>query len=376
MNNVKKALTVLVLLSLFVVSCVSNNSKSEILSETATIVGFEKYGHANLDLTVKKIFDDGFKLGDTVDLIFSNGYTFKNIPFFDGYYVKKGEPLLRAYPGHKTVAACINYGKIYEVAGLKVGDTVTIRLSRKEGALSEQVLNSLRYSNDRNSFANDEIFANFRKITDGDIKNGNLYRSCSPTDNVNNRATVADALIKNTGVNTVINLADSNEEIEKRISGDNSSYYAALYNRGDVIALNMAIDFSSDTFMNSLVGGLKKLVNDNHKTPILIHCTEGKDRAGVTSALLEALCGADYNDIVEDYMKSYYNYYGITKEKDALRYEIIVKNNIDEMLKFITGLSDVRAITSSDLKKGARNYLLKGGMTNAEIDKLISVLEN
>ena len=47
MNNVKKALTVLVLLSLLVVSCVSNTSKNEVPHEQATIVGFEKYGHAN-----------------------------------------------------------------------------------------------------------------------------------------------------------------------------------------------------------------------------------------------------------------------------------------------------------------------------------------
>ena len=231
MNNVKKALTVLVLLSLLVVSCASSNSKSEVPHEQATIVGFEKYGHANLDLTVEKIFEDGYKLGDTVDLVFSNGYEFKDIPFFDGYYVKKGEPLLRAYPGHKTVAACINYGKIYEVANLKVGDTVTIKLSKREGALSEQVLNSLRYSNDRNDYKSDEVFANFREIEEGSIKDGKLYRSSSPSDNVNNRASIADSLIKKAGINTVVNLADSNEEIEQRNSAS-SPYYEALYKRG------------------------------------------------------------------------------------------------------------------------------------------------
>ena len=375
MNNVKKALTVLVLLSLLVVSCASSNSKKEVPNEQATIVGFEKYGHANLDLTVEKIFEDGYKLGATVDLVFSNGYEFKDIPFFDGYYVKKGEPLLRAYPGHKTVAACINYGKIYEVANLKVGDTVTIKLSKREGALSEQVLNSLRYSNDRNDYKSDEVFANFREIEEGSIKDGKLYRSSSPSDNVNNRASIADSLIKKAGINTVVNLADSNEEIEQRNSAS-SSYYDALYKRGDVIALNMAVDFSSTSFMNSLVNGLKMLVNGAHKTPILLHCTEGKDRAGFTSALLEALCGADYNDIVEDYMESYENYYGITKENDPQRYSVIVKNNIDEMLKLITLEKDVNKLTPSVLQKGARNYLLKGGMTNDEIDKLISTLSN
>jgi len=44
--------------------------------------------------------------------------------------------------------------------------------------------------------------------------------------------------------------------------------------------------------------------------PYLIHCTEGKDRAGFVSAVLEALMGADLQEIVADYMKSYENYYG------------------------------------------------------------------
>ena len=75
-------------------------------------------------------------------------------------------------------------------------------------------------------------------------------------------------------------------------------------------------------------------------------------------------------------MESYENYYGITKENDPQRYSVIVKNNIDEMLKLITLEKDVNKLTPSVLQKGARNYLLKGGMTNAEIDKLISTLSN
>lgn len=59
-------------------------------AETAVITGFEKYGHATLDLTIEKILSDGYELGDTVDVVFSNGYKFENIPFYNGYYVKKG----------------------------------------------------------------------------------------------------------------------------------------------------------------------------------------------------------------------------------------------------------------------------------------------
>lgn len=337
--------------------------------EKAVITEFEKYGHALLDLSIEKIMADGYELGDTVDLKFSNGYELNGIPFFNGYYVAKGEPLLRAYPGHTYVAACVNYGKIYEIAGLSLGDTVTIRLNTKGGALDTQVLNSLKYTDKREDYASDVVFANFREVTTGSIAPGKLFRSCSPVSNEHGRASFADALIEGVGVRSVLNLADSDEEILSYIALENynSPYYKSLYESGRVIALSMPIDFSSDSFATKLAGGLKQLVEIKPETPILVHCTEGKDRAGFVTALFEALMGASKDEIIEDYMLSYNNYYGITKEHTQ-RYDVIVKNNIAEMLKAIEG-------NSADLYKGARAFLVNHGMTDGEVDALISALK-
>ncbi len=344
--------------------------------EEGTITGFEKYGHATLDITIEKMFADGYELGDTVDLEFSNGYTFTNIPFYDGYYVAKGEPLLRAYPGHETIAACINYGKIYEIAGLNIGDTVKITLNEKGGALETQVINSLKYTDNRADYASDEIYANFREIKLGNIGTGKLYRSCSPINNEHNRASYADALIAKVGIKSVLNLADSTEEIDSYIKANDfaSPYYKSLYDNGKVIALSMPIDFSSSSFAQTLVSGIAKMVREGYETPVLIHCTEGKDRAGFTSALIEALMGATYDEIISDYMKSYENYYGVTREDNAKKYDIIVNTNINEMLKVIAGVKSIEGLTVEELEAGARNFLLSGGMTNAEIDALINAL--
>lgn len=344
--------------------------------EEATITAFEKYGHATLDLTIEKILADGYELGDTVDLEFSNGYKFENIPFYNGYYVAKGEPLLRAYPGHETVAACINYGKIYEVAGLNIGDTVRISLNTKGGALETQVINSLSYTDSRDDYSSDEVYANFREITAGDIAPGKLYRSCSPVNNEHNRAAWCDRLIASAGIKSVLNLADSDEEIQSYINADgfDSPYYKSLWENGKVIALNMPVDFSSSSFRDDLTAGIAELVRGGFETPVLIHCTEGKDRAGFTSALIEALMGADYSEIVADYMKSYENYYGVTPS-DAKRYNVIVNTNINEMVKTIAGVSTLDGLTSDTLSRGARRYLENGGMTGVEIDALISALK-
>ncbi len=376
----KKFATVL-LCALIVIGAVSAQAVVEVNQslpvEEGTITAFEKYGHATLDITIEKMLADGYELGDTVDVEFSNGYKFTNIPFYNGYYVAKGEPLLRAYPGHETVAVCINYGKVYEVAGLNIGDTVKISLSEKGAELDTQVLNSLKYTKVREDYASDEVYANFREIKVGNIANGKLYRSCSPINNENNRAAYANKLAEQAGIKSVLNLADSNEEIASYIKADDfaSLYYKALSDNGRVIALSMPVDFSSASFAETLVSGIAKMVREGYETPVLIHCTEGKDRAGFASALIEALLGANYDEIVSDYMRSYENYYGITKENNEQKYSIIVNNNINEMLKVIAGVNSVEGLTVETLEKGARNYLLSGGMTDAEIDALITALK-
>lgn len=40
-----------------------------------------------------------------------------------------------------------------------------------------------------------------------------------------------------------------------------------------------------------------------------LHCNEGKDRTGFFSFLIEALCGATFNDVVRDFMLTFTNYY-------------------------------------------------------------------
>ena len=102
-----------------------------------------------------------------------------------------------------------------------------------------------------------------------------------------------------------------------------------------------------------------------HEGPYLVHCTEGKDRTGFVCMLLEALCGASYDELIDDYMITYENYYGITKENDPSKYEIIVSDVFLPRLQFITG--DNFDPTKADLSKCAEEYLKSAGLTDSEI---------
>lgn len=52
--------------------------------------------------------------------------------------------------------------------------------------------------------------------------------------------------------------------------------------------------------------GYKKMIESlqQGEVPFLQHCTAGKDRAGLGSAILLMVLGADYKEVLDDYMKS------------------------------------------------------------------------
>ncbi len=112
---------------------------------------------------------------------------------------------------------------------------------------------------------------------------GIYYRCSSPVNNELARAAYADALIKEAGIKTVINLADGPEELASyfREPDFNSPYYQELYEQGQVIALNMGIDYRSEDFQAKLKAGLEFLLAQ--KGPISFTAT--KARIGQVSSL-------------------------------------------------------------------------------------------
>ena len=92
-------------------------------------------------------------------------------------------------------------------------------------------------------------------------------------------------------------------------------------------------------------------------------------RTGFVCALLEAFAGASYDEIVADYMQTYDNYYGITEQSDAKKYQIIKEKNLDEMLRVITG-GKADDLASANLASFAETYLKTAGMANDMIVQL------
>ena len=356
------ALVLVVLLAFFVMQ--GTGKKTGVSGKVTEI---EKYGHAILDVTIDDFQKAGFELGDIVTV--TAGAFSEDVPYLNGYYVDRGECLLRAYPGDTNIAVCINYGNFAEKAGIHEGDPVNIMMKEKAGALDLQEINDLRYSIDRNDYASDEEFANFRPVV-----TGKLYRCASPVNDFFKRARYSDALIREVGVKTVMNLDDTTEEeIEKHFAeeGFASDYYKSLFDDGKVIPLGMSMDYTSDQFGSDIVKGFTFLAK--HDTPYLVHCLEAKDRAGFAAMVLEALIGWSEEQIVSDYMMSYKNYYGI--EPGTTKYDMIAEKNVKEMLRFVAGLESGASLEGVELQPIAENYLIERGMSEEDVKTLEKKLE-
>lgn len=344
-------------------SALSVNSIYGSKAVSGTVKEIEKYGHAATDIKIEDFNKLGYEYGDMVTAIFDNGFVVE-APYLDGYYVDNGKPLVRAYPGQEHIAVCINYGKLNEIANISAGTKVTLMLTGAKGYLDQYEVRKLERSNDRKDYSADDVFANFRAVSGGTIAPNVLYRSSSPVNNEIGRAAYANQLAEKAGIKTIINLADSKENIEKYMADENynSDYYAKLYKSNNVLPLNMGLAYQSDEFKNSIISGLKYMTEK--KGPYLFHCTEGKDRTGFLGALLEAYMGATKEEIVEDYAKSYINFYGI--EKGDKKYEVISQDVIG-MLEYIAGTKD---LSQANLQKGAKAYMISGGMTEEELSRL------
>ena len=388
------SLTALLVLALFMmVSCATKALSEPVVVEEAktldsSVKDIQKYGNLVLSITKSDMDSIGAEYGDvfTVDL----GDQVLEAPYCTSYSdVEIGDLVLRN-DGDGIILA-INMGDFassYGIAtkvsnpdktyqwvfeeGKKLEDiTLSLILTGKGEYRDQYLIHQLSRTNEREDYSSDAVFANFREIVGGNLGSGALFRSSSPVNNEIGRAKYADELMSLNNIKSVMNLADSRETIEGYFKEEDfaSPYYKSLYENGQVIALNMGVSFKTREFQNGLVEGLTFL--SKNEGPYLVHCNEGKDRAGFTSALLSALMGLTYDEIASDYMTSYENYYHV--EKGTEQYEAVKRSNIDSMLSFIAGV-ETKDLENVDLAGKAEEFLIAIGMEKSDIDTLKSKL--
>ena len=370
------------------------NTEEEVWDGIVTIGGLTnnvwmtKYGNVYTDCEAANFVDIlGLTWGDLVTVKFlDQELTLPVVPTYS--YVDSGMPAIilgKTDTGAPTgyVSLAINMGNFAQTYGIAIKGTdengdwywtacdgvefpiqVAFQLAEKEGYMAEYILHELSRTNNREDYAHltDAEFANVRNVLTTGMGVGRLFRSSSPINPELGRNEYADAAIKRAGVTVIMNLADS-AETAAGDPGFADSYYAGQ----KVIYLNLGVDFAADDFKVGLAQGLRFFAEN--EGIYLVHCTEGKDRAGFVNALLECLMGATYEEVVADYMVTYTNYYGV--EAGSEKYNAIASSNIIKSLQNAFGVED---LSKADLAAEAKEYIASLGLTEAEITALMNNL--
>lgn len=332
-------------------------------------------GNVALNLTHEEVFAH-FDYGDIVTV--TMGSLSVDLPIVNNYAcVAAGSPAIYMYQkGTKQEVRLVcnmkQYASEYKIAyqpdaenapeewayndGFSADMDVTITMKEKAGYLEEFTILSLSYSKNREDFPNltDEEFANFRMVQMGDIAPGVLYRSATPIAADYNRNTYSDEAARQAGITVFVNLVDD-EKSEVQAEGYEGSYYSQQKR----IAAGVTFDFTKPENRQKLAQAFAFMAENPGVYDIF--CKEGKDRTGFVLMLLEALMGASAEEMEQDYMCSFQNYYGVTHDSDA--YPIIVKGNYIKIAQDNIGASPM----DENFQQIVEDYFLGLGLSPEQI---------
>lgn len=338
------------------------------LSVTFDALEDPEFGSIHIGCSLDEFTAAGFRPGDSCDVELSTGFRLEDVPVFTGYYTRTGEPLIALYPGYEHPAlAFSSAGDMWNRSGASAGDTVTVTLREAGKYLSAEESLGAVYSNDRSTYDSDPEFSNFREMSGGKLRAGMFYRGASPVDDRNSRAAITDSLIREAGIGFVLDLADSDEKASAYplFAG---SRFEELFNEGRTACLGLTAAYRAPGYAAGLAEGFRAMMKQDQ--PVYIHCTEGKDRTGFVCMLLEALAGATCEELEQDYMITYDNYYGINKTDTPDKYAANVTVRFLDMAEWLAGVPEGTDLSGRTFEDDARNYLKNAGMTDSEIDSL------
>ena len=266
-NPILRTLAFAMILIVLLTGCATRTQavqETVITEVTSSVKEIQKYGNLVLTIEKKDLDAMGAEYGDVFTVSFQDTEVYA--PYCTNYSdVDLGSIVLRN--DGETLILAINMGDFattYSIAEKVSNPDKTYKWIFEEGKTMEDIsllltltgkgeyrdewlIHQLSRTDNREDYSSDAAFANFREIKGGKIGEGALFRSSSPINNEIGRAKYADALVKENGIRTVMNLADSEESILSYMEKEDfaSPYYASLFENGDVIALNMGVSFKT-----------------------------------------------------------------------------------------------------------------------------------
>ena len=188
------------------------------------------------------------------------------------------------------------------------------------------------------------------------IRQGLLFR-CGEL----NAAGTQDPCITQDGIDVMRDALNVKTEIDlRRTDNDETGNITESFLGSDVSYYSNPIGVIKDVSPDEeAIAETFRIIADKDSYPIIYHCKIGTDRTGLVSYLILALCDVNMEDIYTDYAFSNLGH-------------IEGKRNIDRLDKMIEdNMADLAGETPHET---AVNYLHSIGLTDEELDSIVSIL--
>ncbi|MBQ1303678.1 MAG: tyrosine-protein phosphatase [Erysipelotrichaceae bacterium] len=160
-------------------------------------------------------------------------------------------------------------------------------------------------------------------------------------------------------IKTELDLRDAGESgsrLEKSPLGENVRYI----NAPGILYTNI----TKEAYWKSALN-IFRVFADRENYPILVHCRAGRDRTGTAMIVLLGLCGVPEETIYKDYELSFFSQAGTEMQEEGREVEILL-GYVNDLMKNLYKFGD----DNTTLAGCCRNYLLKIGMTDEEIETI------
>lgn len=296
-------------------------------------------GSIQINVNQDQLREKQIEIGDSLTFKFSSGYTMDDVPLINGEYLNPGNHIaIMKSDGQSIVYQIQNEVNLFDIANLKEDSNAHISLYKKQV-----------YTNLNNAFqipiSGDT--KNLRSLRGGNLKLLGFFRGIDPNVNIETSKIVKN-YASNLNITKFINLDSKKDGIH-------------------------SIDIKKPLCNYMVIDSLLELCNNNDKVYIY---SSSEDFTAYYCAIIEALAGASYDEIVDDYMMTYQNLYGITKENNSDSYDAIKKYHIDTFLHQFTKTGQKYDLHLCDFAYSAESYLRYQGVKTHEIEMIKARLNN
>ena len=374
--QVRKVALVLIIavLALSAAVCIATTQHDDVDSIETSIVGIGSFDDYAVGITVDDLESHHLEPGDRLKLVFPDRS-------YDSMYTKNhiGPAMLTIYLNYSVDSGEITISMatyaIRSVLSYDVGTDITIEHYSVKVDYYELIPNYIGgCSEDRGDYVSDEAYCNFRALEQGDILDDRIYRSASPVVPFGTRNACCDRLLEDAGVENLLILNLTDRRVENYRT-DDCQYTYGLYDAGKVTCMRINPYLLTDS---KAIKDVMSYISSTEGN-IGISCNLGKDRTGMICAMLNALAGASYEEIREDYMITVTNLYGVTP--GSVEYDTVAGMTVNVFFYLFTDPdADVTSLDWMDIDTSGfdpyndvRSFLKEHvGMTDEEIDGVIA----